>query len=96
MNNFYRLAKNSVANIINGFSNLIMGIVISPFLISRLTIDEFSVWSLILQIAAFFSLLGFGTQLAVSRYVTLASVSNKQDEVRLTIRNGVKLSTISV
>lgn len=96
MNNFYRLAKNSVANIINGFSNLIMGIVISPFLISRLTIDEFSVWSLILQVGAFFSLLGFGTQLAVSRYVTLARVSKKEDEVSLTIRNGIKLSTISV
>ncbi|MBI6548019.1 lipopolysaccharide biosynthesis protein [Xenorhabdus lircayensis] len=96
MSGFKRLIKNSVANIINGFSNVIMGIIISPFLLSTLSIDEFSIWSLMLQVGAFFSLLGFGSQVAVSRYITIAKTNKNCSEEYKTIKNGLRLCLISI
>ncbi|SUW63089.1 Polysaccharide biosynthesis protein [Buttiauxella agrestis] len=71
MSGFNRLIKNSVANIINGFSNVIMGIVISPLLLHKLTTTEFSVWSLALQAGALIGIIGFGLQITVGRFVSL-------------------------
>jgi O-antigen/teichoic acid export membrane protein len=96
MSGFNRLLKNSVANIINGFSNVILGIVISPFLLNALSIGEFSLWNLILQIGSFFALLGFGGQLAVARFITLAKAKNDIFLERKVIQNGLLLSLISL
>jgi O-antigen/teichoic acid export membrane protein len=71
MSGFNRLLKNSLANIINGFSNVILGIVISPFLISILTKDEFSVWSLSLQAGMLISIIGAAGQVTIGRFVSL-------------------------
>lgn len=79
MSGFNRLLKNSFSNIINGFSNVILGIIISPFILKNLTLDQFSVWSLILQSGLFISFLGFGAQIAVGRFTALAKFNN--DEV---------------
>lgn len=96
MSGFNRLIKNSIANIINGFSNVILGIVISPFLINILTINDFSIWSLVLQIGAFFSLLGFSGQLSVARYVTLAKTERNQLNIRNVIRYGNIVAVCSI
>lgn len=85
MSGFKRLVKNSISNIINGFSNVILGIVISPFLVKILSISDFAIWSLVLQIGAFFSLLGFSGQLSVARYITLAKAEKNEPKVQQVI-----------
>ncbi|MDC9603960.1 lipopolysaccharide biosynthesis protein [Xenorhabdus griffiniae] len=96
MSGFRRLIKNSIANIINGFSNVIMGIIISPFLLSTLSIDEFSVWNLMLQVGTFFSLLGYCGQISVSRYITIAKANNSFSEENKTIKYALQICLISV
>lgn len=96
MSGFNRLVKNSISNIINGFSNVILGIVISPFLIKILSINDFSIWSLVLQIGAFFSLLGFSGQISVARYVTLSITENNKFKLQRIINFGNVLSIVSV
>jgi O-antigen/teichoic acid export membrane protein len=96
MSGFNRLLKNSVANIINGFSNVILGIVISPFLLSCLTLEQFSIWSLSLQTGAFVSLLGFGSQLAVGRFTSLAKFNNDPNALKNLISNATLLSVFSL
>lgn len=54
MSGFNRLIKNAISNVINGFSNVILGIIISPLLIKILSINDFAIWSLALQVGAFF------------------------------------------
>ncbi|WP_110791773.1 flippase [Cronobacter sakazakii] len=71
MSGFNRLIKNSIANIINGFSNVILGIVISPFLLHRLPVIDFSIWSLALQAGILIGIIGFGLQVTVGRFVAL-------------------------
>ncbi|MDM5084979.1 hypothetical protein OB925_07350 [Aeromonas rivipollensis] len=96
MSGFNRLLKNSVANIINGFSNVILGIVISPFLLQRLSIDSFSIWSLSIQVGAFFALIGFGCQLTVARNITIARERKDINMEHHIIKNGVILSSLGI
>ncbi|MBJ3780488.1 hypothetical protein JFY47_08110 [Enterobacter asburiae] len=96
MSGFNRLIKNAISNIINGFSNVILGIVISPLLIKILTINDFSIWSLALQVGAFFSLIGFTGQLSVARFITLAKAQNDELQVRRVINYGLIVSFIGV
>ncbi|WP_445776042.1 flippase [Shewanella sp.] len=70
MSGFNRLLKNSLANIINGFSNVILGIVISPFLINILSLDEFSVWSICLQAGIAVSIFGVAGQITIGRFTS--------------------------
>lgn len=95
MSGFKRLLKNSIANIINGFSNVILGIIISPFLLSTLTIEQFSVWSLSLQSGLFISILGFGGQIAVGRFISLAKAKNEEKEVIACLQNSFFIAIVS-
>lgn len=90
MSGFNRLIKNSAANIINGFSNVIMGIIISPLLLHKLTTTEFSVWSLALQAGALIGIIGFGLQITVGRFVSLHR--NEQYELRNVLYNSKLVS----
>ena len=65
MSGFKRLLKNSLSNIINGFSNVILGIVISPVLLHNLSKVDFSIWSLTLQVGVLIGIFGIGLQVTV-------------------------------
>lgn len=71
MSGFKRLLKNSLSNIINGFSNVILGIVISPVLLHNLSKVDFSIWSLTLQVGVLIGIFGIGLQVTVGRFVAL-------------------------
>jgi O-antigen/teichoic acid export membrane protein len=71
MSGFKRLVKNSLSNIINGFSNVILGVVISPVLLHNLSRIDFSIWSLTLQVGVLVGIIGIGVQVTVGRFVAL-------------------------
>ncbi|AIR62967.1 polysaccharide biosynthesis protein [Cedecea neteri] len=71
MSGFKRLIKNSISNIINGFSNVILGVIISPVLLHNLSKVDFSIWSLTLQVGILFGVLGLGIQVTVGRFISL-------------------------
>ncbi|ELE9244104.1 hypothetical protein RM352_000439 [Enterobacter kobei] len=96
MSGFNRLIKNAISNVINGFSNVILGIIISPLLIKILSINDFAIWSLALQVGAFFSLIGFTGQLSVARYITLAKAQLNELQVHRVIKYGLTVSSIGV
>lgn len=96
MSGFNRLIKNSISNIINGFSNVILGIVVSPFILNNLTLEQFSVWSLILQFGLFISFLGFGAQIAVGRFTSLAKFNNDYALFRNTMSNSLVICFLSM
>lgn len=87
MSGFNRLIKNSLANIINGFSNVILSVVISPFLISILSLDEFSVWSICIQAGIAVSIFGVAGQITIGRFTSLAKFKGNHNEFSRTINN---------
>lgn len=93
---FNRLMKNSLANIVNGFSSVILGIVISPFLVRTLSVESFSVWSLLLQIGALFALLGFGSQLAVGRFITETKIKDSSLDALAVLKNALLITFIGI
>ena len=63
------IVKNAVANVVRGSSSALIALLLPPFLVHFLSIDEFNVWVLILQLSAYTSFLDFGVQTAVGRFV---------------------------
>lgn len=84
MSGFKRLVKNSLSNIINGFSNVILGIVISPVLLHNLSKIDFSIWSLTLQVGVLVGIVGIGIQVTVGRFVALyrTDIANMQRTIQ--------------
>ncbi|MDH1469683.1 flippase [Shewanella sp. GD03713] len=87
MSGFNRLIKNSLANIINGFSNVILGIVISPFLINTLSLEEFSVWSICLQAGIAVSIFGVAGQITIGRFTSQFKFNNDELGLSKVINN---------
>lgn len=87
MSGFSRLLKNSIANVINGFSNVILGIVISPFLIKNLSLDEFSIWSICLQAGIAISIFATAGQVTVGRFTSKVKFSHNSLEFTRLINN---------
>ncbi|ALQ09318.1 flippase [Pseudoalteromonas sp. 20-92] len=87
MSGFNRLLKNSLANIINGFSNVILGIVISPFLINTLSFEEFSVWSICLQAGIAVSIFGVAGQITIGRFTSQFKFNNDELGLNRVINN---------
>lgn len=64
--------KNAFANIVRGGASAIVAVALPHFLTHDLSIERFSAWVLMLQIAAYSNYLDFGVQTAVARYVAQA------------------------
>lgn len=64
--------KNAAANVVRGGASTIVALILPHFLTRQLSVDRYSAWILILQIAAYANFLDFGLQTAVARYVAQA------------------------
>lgn len=89
-----RVIKNGLANIINGFSNILLGVVMAPFLIRSLSLKEFSTWSIVIQIAALFTVIGYALQLVTGRFITLGITESDKEKQANYLFQGLLLSLI--
>lgn len=77
----WRLAKNAIANLLRGGAASIVALVLPAVLVRHMSQIEYSVWILVLQVAAYCSYLEFGLQTAVGRYIAV-SHERRDDEQR--------------
>jgi O-antigen/teichoic acid export membrane protein len=77
----FTFVKNAFANVMRGGASAVVAIVLPHFLTRDLSVDRFSAWVLMLQIAAYSNYLDFGIQTAVARYVAQA-IERNDDEQR--------------
>lgn len=75
MINSSRLIKNSISNIVNGFATSLMSVAITPFLYEILTKDEFSIWSVTIQLGILINVAATSLQVSVGRFVSYRSNS---------------------
>lgn len=68
----WRLAKNAIANLTRGGAASVAALLLPAVLVRHMSQIEYSVWVLVLQVAAYSSYLEFGLQTAVGRYVAIA------------------------
>jgi len=66
------IAKNALSNMVRGGSTTLVNILLPAVLVRHLSRSDYSIWVLILQIAAYSIYLELGFQTAVGRYIALA------------------------
>jgi O-antigen/teichoic acid export membrane protein len=66
-----RLAKNAIANLARGGAAGIVAVFLPAVLVRHMTQLNYSVWVLVLQVAAYSGYLEFGLQTAVGRYIAV-------------------------
>ena len=74
----WRLAKNATANLVRGGTSGVVAIFLPAILVRHMTQMNYSIWVLVLQVAAYSSYLDFGLQTAVGRYI---AVTNERQDV---------------
>jgi O-antigen/teichoic acid export membrane protein len=72
------LLKNSVANVLRGFSGALVALLLPPFLTRYLPDQTYGAWVLVLQLSAYVAYLDFGVQTAVGRYVAHTTELNDE------------------
>ena len=71
------MVKNAAANLGRGSAGALVSVMLPPVLVRHMSRDVYSVWVLVLQIAAYAGYLNFGLQTAIGRYV--AFTTEKRD-----------------
>ena len=72
MQTHWRLAKNAVANLTRGGAAGMVALFLPAVLVRHMSQIEYSVWVLVLQVAAYAGYLEFGLQTAIGRYLAIA------------------------
>ncbi len=75
-----RLAKNAASNLVRGGSTTVVSLFLPAVLVRHMSRLDYSIWVLILQIAAYCIYLEFGFQTAVGRYIAIAVENKDPDE----------------
>lgn len=73
---------NALSNIINGSANAIFALVLPPLLVSKMSLEEYALWSYCLQTGALIGYLNLGVQTGVGRYVALYKEKNDNESIR--------------
>jgi O-antigen/teichoic acid export membrane protein len=89
------VAKNALSNVVRGGATAIVAVALPHFLAHNLDTDRFAAWSLILQIAAYASVLDFGLQTAVARFIAQAIELEQHDHIRKLIETALAMLSLA-
>ena len=88
-----KFIKNAASNVIAGGGSAILAIVLPYFFVRIFNPAEFSLWVLILQLAAYLNYLNFGVQAALGRFVAHSLARNRVDECQEVLGAGLQILT---
>ena len=88
-----RFIKNALSNVISGGASAVIALVLPYFFVRIFNPLEFSLWVLVLQLAAYVNFLNFGVQVAVGRFVTHALARDCQREAEEVLASGLQILT---
>ncbi len=89
-----RFLKNAASNVIAGGGYAVLALVLPYFFVRIFRPAEFSLWVLVLQIAAYLNFLNFGVQTAIGRFVSHSLARNRLDECEDVLGAGLQILTI--
>jgi O-antigen/teichoic acid export membrane protein len=75
-----RIAGNAFWNLVSVGSGALVAIAVPPFLTRLLSPEAFGAWGLVLQVASYVTLFGFGMQTVVARHVAVAAASGRLED----------------
>lgn len=89
-----RFVKNAASNVVNGVSSAVFAIVLPYFFVRYFSRAEFSLWVLILQLAAYVNYLNFGFQVAIGRYVSYSLERGDQKHAEAMLAAGLQILSV--
>jgi len=95
------LNRRILENIFSGWANIIVTVAIaffvSPFIVTTLGKELYGVWILIISITGYFSVLDFGVNTAIVRYISSSAAQSDHDKARTVYSTSMAIfSCISV
>ncbi len=89
-----KFIKNAASNIVSGGASAIMAIVLPYYFVRLFRPVEFSLWVLVLQLAAYANFFNFGVQTAIGRYVAYALGRDDQKQAEDVLSAGLQILTV--
>lgn len=86
-----RFTSNAGANIVGGFGTAIYNLVLPSLVVHKLSPDDFSIWSLGLQVMIYVQVLGFGVQTVLARFIAADNEHENKSSLYLTVLVGKDL-----
>lgn len=84
-----KIIKNTIFNAIGRFWGIIVTLFLTPYIISRIGLDRYGVWTLAGVATSYFSLLDFGVGTSFVKYISEANAKNEDPEVNRIVNTGL-------
>lgn len=89
-----RFTSNAGANIIGGIGTAIYNLILPSIVVHRLNPEDFSIWSLGIQVIIYIQVLGFGVQTAIARFISADNEIGNKVGIFSTVMAGRKILRI--
>ncbi len=83
-----KILKNTIYNFLGRLWAAIVGILLTPYIVSKLGIERFGVWAIIFAVTGYFSLLDFGVGQSFVRFIANAWGKNDREKINKIISTG--------
>jgi O-antigen/teichoic acid export membrane protein len=87
----WKFIKNAVSNLISGGASAILAVALPYYFVRDFRPTEFSLWILVLQVAAYVNFFNFGVQVAIGRYVSYAVGCGSKSDAEDILAGGIQL-----
>lgn len=84
-----KIVKNTLYNIVSYGYSAIVGFFLVPFVIKKLGLNRYGIWSLITMITGYFSLIDFGIGQSFERYIAEYKAKNEIENLNYVINSGL-------
>ncbi len=89
-----KVIRNTIFNYMGGLWSLLVTLLLTPYAVSKLGVERFGVWSLILVIVSYFGLLDIGTGPAFVKYVSEHKTKGEEDAINEVVTTGFVFFTL--
>ena len=86
------LRRNAISNVVGRSASVLLWVLVTPVVLSRLGPERFAVWSLFLGLGGNVATLDFGMGNAVARHMALSAAHGDRPNLRLVLRRSLALS----
>jgi O-antigen/teichoic acid export membrane protein len=88
------LRRNAFANISGRAVSAVAWMAVTPYVLARLGVERFAIWSLFFSLSGYVAALDFGMSSAVARFVAVGSARRDRSDILATLRGSLAISTV--
>lgn len=87
----HKLIRNTFFNFVGRFWNMLVTLLLTPYIVSKLGIQRFGMWSLVLVITSYFGVLDLGMGASVVKYVAEYNARKDYEAINRLVNGGLAI-----